>query len=225
MRRVVVAGASRGIGAAVAGHMAGRGDRVVALSRSPAPSGEWLPCDLARPEEVARVAALVGPEPLDALLFTGGVWERGAFTDAYDFARSPPEEAAGVLAVNLLAPILLTRALLAPLTAAQGRVVLVGSLSGREGAATPEVANTASKAGLRGAAQALDLTLRPLGVGVTVLNPGNVATDEVLGDIASGDFGAQEPIPMADLLAAFDFALALSPASVALEIDLAQMRP
>jgi len=59
---------------------------------------------------------------------------------------------------------------------------------------------------------------------VTVINPINIATEEVLTDIAEGRFDDQEPIPIADLLAAFDFALALSPASLACEINLAQMR-
>jgi 3-oxoacyl-[acyl-carrier protein] reductase len=119
--------------------------------------------------------------------------------------------------------ILLTQALL-PLMGPGARVVFVGSLSGLDNTASPEVANSASKYGLRGAAQALAKTLQPLGVGVGVINPGNVATDEVLADIAEGRFEDQAPIPMADLLLAFEFALALSAASVATEINLAQMR-
>jgi NAD(P)-dependent dehydrogenase (short-subunit alcohol dehydrogenase family) len=221
-RRTVVAGASRGIGAAVAGHYAGRGDEIIALSRGKPPHGRWLACDLADP---AQIAALPGriDGPVDALLYTGGVWEAGAFTDAYRFAASPAEETARVLAVNLTAPILLTQALL-PLMSPGARVILVGSLTAMDNTATPEVANSASKYGLRGAAQALALTLHPKGIGVTVINPGNVATGEVLADIAAGRFPDQTPIPMADLMAAFDFALDLSPASVAREIDLAQMR-
>ena len=61
-----------------------------------------------------------------------------------------------------------------------------------------------------------------MGIGVGVINPGNVATEEVLSDIADRRFDEQVPIPMADLLSAFDFALSAS--SVATEINLAQMR-
>jgi 3-oxoacyl-[acyl-carrier protein] reductase len=222
MRRIVVAGASRGIGAAVAGHYAGQGDEVIALSRGRAPVGEWLTCDLSDPAQIKGLPARIG-DPVDALLYTGGVWEEGAFTDAYRFADSPAEETTRVLAVNLAAPILLVQALM-PLMPPGGRVVLVGSLSALDNTAGPEVANSASKYGLRGAAQALALTLQPLGIGVTVINPGNVATEEVEADIAEGRFTAQVPIPMADLLAAFDFALGLSPASVAREINLGQMQ-
>jgi NAD(P)-dependent dehydrogenase (short-subunit alcohol dehydrogenase family) len=226
MRRIVVAGASRGIGAAVAGHYARRGEDVVALSRTPAPHGAWVGVDLTDRLSLAAAVAAIGPGPVDALLVTGGVWEDGAFTDAYAFQSSPAGETATVIAMNLTAPILLTQALIPALRgAANPRVVFVGSLSGLDQSASPEVANSASKYGLRGAAQALHLTLRGLGIGVTVINPGNVATDEVMGDIASGAFGPQDPIPMADLVAAFDFALAVSPASVVTEINLAQMRP
>jgi 3-oxoacyl-[acyl-carrier protein] reductase len=222
VRRIVVAGASRGIGAAVAAHFAGKGDAVIALSRGAAPHGRWLAADLSDAGEIAGLPARIDGR-VDALLYTGGIWEEGAFTKAYRFAASPPRETEQVIAVNLIAPILLTQALL-PLMPAGARVVFIGSLSALDNTASPEVANSASKYGLRGAAQALAKTLQPLGIGVGVINPGNVATDEVLSDIADGRFDEQVPIPMADLLAAFDFALALSPASVATEINLAQMR-
>lgn len=60
-------------------------------------------------------------------------------------------------------------------------------------------------------------------MGSTVINSGNVATKEVEQDIVEGKIGAQTPIPMGDLLQAFDFVLRLSSASVALEINLDQM--
>ncbi len=221
MKRIVVAGASRGIGAAVAAHYVAKGVEVLSLSRGPAPQGRWIACDLADPSQIAGLPALVGG-PLDALLYTGGTWEDGAFTDAYRFADSPADETARVIAVNLTAPILLTQALMPHMTAG-ARVVLVGSLTALDNTASVEVANSASKYGLRGAAQALTQTLHPSGIGVTVINPGNVATDEVLADISEGRFASQTPIPMADLLSAFDFALALSPASVVHEINLGQV--
>ncbi|MCU0908534.1 MAG: SDR family oxidoreductase, partial [Rhodobacteraceae bacterium] len=135
-------------------------------------------------------------------------------------------ETQGVLAVNLIAPVDLARRLLPALArSANPRIVLLGALSAHPGQATPEVANTASKSGLMGAAEALRLALRGRGIGVTVINPGNVATDEVLEDIATGRFEAQEAIPMADLLATLDYVLSLSAASEVRVIDLAQRSP
>jgi 3-oxoacyl-[acyl-carrier protein] reductase len=221
VKRIVVAGASKGIGAAVAAHYASRGEDVIVLSRGRAEHGRWVGCDLSDPLQIAKLPGQISG-PVDAILYTGGVWEDGAFTEAYSFAASPAEETARVLAFNLTAPILLIQTLL-PQMRAGARVAMVGSLSALDNTASIEVANSASKYGLRGAAQALALTLHPLGIGVTVINPGNVATEEVLSDIDEGRFAPQTPIPMADLLAAFDFALSLSSASVAREINLAQV--
>ncbi len=223
---IVIVGASRGIGAAAALRLNGRVRRLVAVSRTPAAAGEWVRADLATDDGIAAVAEAVGEGPLDALLHLGGMWEDGAFTDAYHFLDSPAAEVRHVLAVNLVAPILLGQKLAPALSrAANPRIVVMGALSGRDGGAGPEVANTASKFGLRGAAQALGIALRPLGVGVTVINPGNVATPEVEADVAEGRFGPQTPIPMADLLATLDFVLSLGPDSVPAEIDLTQKHP
>jgi NAD(P)-dependent dehydrogenase (short-subunit alcohol dehydrogenase family) len=220
-RTLVIVGGSRGIGAAACRHFAARGDLVIAVSRTPAVAGTWVQADIATDAGVASVADAAGDAAVDALLYLGGTWEAGAFTDAFRFADSPPAETRRVLAVNLAAPILLAQALAPALARSPNpRIVLIGTLSGRDNAAGAEVANTASKFGLRGAAQALRLA-QP-GTGVTVINPGNVATPEVETDIAEGRFGSQVPIPMADLLATLDFALGRSAATTVAEIDLVQ---
>lgn len=47
-KTILVAGASRGIGLAVAQHLVSQCDRLLAVSRSTAPVGEWIQADLAR---------------------------------------------------------------------------------------------------------------------------------------------------------------------------------
>lgn len=225
MERVVVVGASRGIGAAVARHLDGRVKDLIGVARGASVAGRSVKADIATDAGLDAVAAAVGDGPLDALLFLGGTWESGAFTDEFRFLECPRQETRQVIAVNLVAPILLVQALTPALAkAAKPRVVIIGALSGRDGAATPEVANTASKFGLRGAAQALALTLRPMGIGLSLINPGNVATEEVEADIAEGRFDRQVPIPMVDLVATIDHVLALSGDAVPAEIDLVQIR-
>jgi NAD(P)-dependent dehydrogenase (short-subunit alcohol dehydrogenase family) len=222
--RVLIVGGSRGIGAAAASHLFAAGHEVLAASRGPAVAGLWIGADVATDAGIAAIVAAVGDAALDAFLYLGGTWEDGAFTDAFRFETSPPDETRRVLDVNLVAPILLAQALAPALRRAPNpRIVLMGALSSKDNAATSEVANTASKFGLRGAAQALTLALP--GVGVTVVNPGNVATPEVETDIAEGRFGPQVPIAMADLLSALDFVLSCSAATTVAEIDLHQRHP
>jgi len=225
-RTYLVAGASRGIGAAVAQWLVDDGACVYAISRSPAVAGRWIQANLATDEGTAAVLEAVGNTPLDGLLFMGGTWEEGAFNDAYDFALSPVAETRGVIAVNLIAPILLAQGLAPNLRQSDDpRIILMGALSGLDNAATPEVANTASKFGLRGAAQALAQVFARDRLGVTVINPGNVETPEVLEDIATGAFAAQKAIPVSDVLATVAYVLQLSRHSTPREINLAQRHP
>ncbi|MEM6483300.1 MAG: SDR family NAD(P)-dependent oxidoreductase [Pseudomonadota bacterium] len=222
-QRCIIFGASRGIGAAYAAHLSTRGDEVLSVSRTKPPLGKWIRADLAEPAGITTVSEAVGADPIDAFLFLGGIWEAGAFTDAYEFQASPDAETRAVLSVNLIAPIELIKALLPNLKRSENpRAVFIGSLSGLENSATPEVANTASKFGLRGAAEAMRCVLKGQGVAVSVINPGNVETPEVIEDIATGAFAPQVPIPMADLFAVIDCALAMSPASEIRVLDIAQ---
>ena len=224
--RYLIVGASRGLGAAVAERLAVGAGKLFTASRTPAAHGTWIEADVSSDTGIDAIASAVGTEPLDALLFLGGTWESGAFTETYDFLSSPRSETRNVIAVNLIAPILLVQSLAGNLAQASNpRVVFIGALSGLDNAATAEVANTASKFGLRGAAQALARALRPQGIGVTVINPGNVATPEVLEDIACGAFGDQTPIPIGDLTRTLDYLLSLSADTVPQDINLVQKQP
>lgn len=222
-KKVAVVGASRGIGAAVAEHFAKLGAQVFAVSRTPAVAGQWIQADVATPEGIETLVRSLQGVALDALLFMGGVWETGAFTDQYDFSASPDAETRFVMAVNAIAPIELTKRLVPNLMqSANPRAIFIGSLTGLDHCPSIEVANTASKFALRGAVQALRLALQGRNIGLTVINPGNVATAEVLADIAEGRFPSQVAIPITDVLSTMDWVLSLSSAVDASEINLHQ---
>lgn len=222
-QQCIIFGGSRGIGAAYAAHLSARAEQVSVVSRTEPPTGQWIRADLGTPAGIEAVARAVGDQRIDAFLFLGGIWEAGAFTDDYDFSLSPETETRAVLSVNLIAPIELMKVLLPNLKKSDNpRAVFIGSLSGLENSGTREVANTASKFGLRGAAEALRKVLIGQGVAVSVINPGNVETPEVIEDIATGRFEPQVPIPMSDLMTAIDCALAMSPASEIRILDIAQ---
>lgn len=197
--------------------------KAILRRRGYAIAGHWIAADLSTAAGIQQVVETIGETPLDALLYMGGTWEENAFTNAFDFQASPDGETRFVLAVNLIAPIELTKALAQNLSVADNpRAVYIGALSGLDNAASPEVANTASKFGLRGAVQALRLALAKEKIGFTVINPGNIATEEVLDDIEAGRFSQQFPIPISDVIETIEWILARSAAVDISEVNLRQ---
>jgi short-subunit dehydrogenase len=181
-RRVaLVTGASSGIGAATAAALARRGFRVVVHGRDEqatagvamAVDGVPVCADLAFAGEAERLAARaldVGGGSVEVLVNNAGFGWYG------DFGAMPAGTAERLLAVNLAAPIALTRALLPPMRARDaGRVVFLSSIAGRVGVAG-EAAYAASKAGLHCFADSLRGELRGTGVGVGVVVAGVIAT-------------------------------------------------
>lgn len=221
---ILVAGASRGIGLAVAEDLAPKAHRLLAVSRSLASTGEWIKADLADLTGVEIVKRAVGDDALDALLYMGGTWESNAFTSQYCFEACSDEDIARVVAVNLTAPIRLVKALLPALRRSHNpKIVFMGALSGRDNFPAREVANSASKFGLRGAVHALREELRSQQIGVTVINPGNVGTPEVLADLGEKAFLGGHVIPLSDLLSIINCVLSLSRSTCVKEIDVPAM--
>jgi 3-oxoacyl-[acyl-carrier protein] reductase len=221
---ILVAGASRGIGLAVAEHLISQCDRLLAVSRTQAPIGEWIPADLAKLVGVETVAKAVGGDRLDALLYMGGTWETNAFTSRYRFEDCSDADIERVIAVNLVAPIRLVKALLPALRRSDNpKIVFMGALSGRDNFSGREVANSASKFGLRGVVHSLREELRSQQIGVTIINPGNVGTPEVLADLAAANLSGGEAIPLTELLSIIDCILSLLQATCIKEIDVPAM--
>jgi uncharacterized protein len=170
--RVLLTGASGGIGHAIARAFAARGARLIITGRRPEAldalaeevSGEALVCDLADRREVDRLIEAVGE--VDILVANAGHPGTGVFTGL------DPERIDRILEVNLRAPIALARALAPGMTARRhGHLVFMSSLSGK--AAQPSSAlYSATKFGLRGFALAARADLRHDGVGVSVVLPG-----------------------------------------------------
>jgi len=95
--------------------------------------------------------------------------------DVAPVADTDPESLVDTVTVDLVAPMLLTRALLEPVRRAQGTHVFVNSGSGLR--ANPGWASyNAAKFGLRGFADALRQEEQEHGVRVTTVYPGRTAT-------------------------------------------------
>jgi NADP-dependent 3-hydroxy acid dehydrogenase YdfG len=175
----LITGAGAGIGAALTQRLADRGDDLVLLARNGDraedlrerfPGARTLVADLAAPATVGDALRDQGlPERVDSLVHAAGVVELGTVE------QLTSEDWSQTLDVNLVAPAVLTQALLPALRAARGTVVFVNSGSGLR--ANPQwSAYAASKHGLRALADALRAEEQPAGVRVTSVYPGRVAT-------------------------------------------------
>jgi short-subunit dehydrogenase len=176
----LVTGASSGIGRASAVALARAGARVLAHGRAgdrlAALAAEIdavpLPADLSDPSAVRGLAraALDTAGRVDVLVNNAGIGWAGPFTGMGD------EDVPRLVAVNLVAPIELTRALLpAMLARREGHLMFVGSIAGRMGVAE-EAVYAATKAGLDTFAESLRFEVHGTGVAVGVLIPGVVDT-------------------------------------------------
>ena len=172
--RVLLTGATGGIGNAIARAVAGRaatllltGRRMEVLEPLAAELGATaLACDLAEPDQLEHLASQAGQ--VDVLIANAALPATGLVADLEQEAIDR------MLDVNLRAPIALAKAL-SPAMVARGRghLVFISSLNGR--VATPATSiYAATKFGLRGFALGLRQDLRPHGVGVSVVLPGFV---------------------------------------------------
>jgi 2-hydroxycyclohexanecarboxyl-CoA dehydrogenase len=180
MRRAVVTGASRGIGAAVARELSAAGVRVAACASTPegargAADGlagaEPFAADLASPEAVAALAAEVtAAGRVDVLVCCAG-WER-----VEPFFESQPATWDHLLAVNLRSVIQLSHALLpAMVERGWGRLVCIASDAGRAGS-PGEAVYSAAKAGVIGFCKTLGQELGRGGVTCNAVSPGPTST-------------------------------------------------
>ncbi|GAA3646627.1 SDR family NAD(P)-dependent oxidoreductase [Nocardioides ginsengisoli] len=179
-RTAVVTGASSGIGAATARHLAREGFEVVCAARradriealAAEIGGRAVVCDVTSAESVAALAAAVGPR-LDVLVNNAG----GAF-GLSPVAQADADEWRRMYDVNVLGLMRVTKALLPALVASgAGIIVNVGSTAGRiayEGGA----GYTAAKHGTKVVTETLRLELYDQPVRVCEVAPGMVRTDE-----------------------------------------------
>lgn len=220
---ILITGASRGLGDALSRGLGRTGDTLWLVSRNLPPSLQledgvrrhWIEADLSSDRVHAQIAASLEPD-LDVLIHNAGIWESEAFSSGYNFENVTEAETRAVLEVNLIAPILLTQALLPKLkNSSNPKIILIGSINGLENSSMPEVAYCASKFGLRGVAHALREHLRSQHVGVTVINPGSIAW--------AGNLERQDLIPPTDIVRLVRSVLETSRRTVVKEIDLPAM--
>jgi NADP-dependent 3-hydroxy acid dehydrogenase YdfG len=174
MARVLITGTSTGIGRAAATELAARGHEVIATARRPEtldglPAALRLRLDVTDQDSVDAAIAAAGP--LDALVSNAGETIRGSVE------ATPLSEYQRLFDVNFLGALRVTKAVLPGFRVRRaGHIVLVSSILGR--LAIPMISGyAASKFALEALAETLAMETSHLGIHVTTLQPGRVATD------------------------------------------------
>ncbi|WP_283133648.1 SDR family NAD(P)-dependent oxidoreductase [Rhizohabitans arisaemae] len=186
-RRVVVVGGASGIGLATVDAVAAAGGSVAVLDRdgdgaasaaaSARAAGVAACSHRADVADEAEVAAAIDASAaelggIDAVLHVAGVM-RG---QGLDVRELPLELWNEVIAINLTGPFLVAKhAARHMVPAGRGVIVLVGSKAGVQ-AGSGSIPYGASKGGLHGLSLTLARHLRPLGIRVHALCPGDIDT-------------------------------------------------
>ena len=216
-RTAVVTGASRGIGAAIASALSGKGARVVLVARNESRLKEAatrlkesipITCDVSDPKSVENAAKQIRSElggAPDILVNNAGI-----------FGVSVVEETTAdffvdTINTNLVGPFLFVRAFLAEMkNRRSGHIVTIGSIADRS-IFTGNAAYSAAKFGLRALHEVLRAELRESGVRASLISP--AATDTEIWDTVTVTDPAGKPhskrpmLDRNDVVAAVIFAL------------------
>lgn len=198
-RHVIVSGASRGIGRHSAIRLAEAGFHVFAgvrnsdAARSLAALNIKNLCpvtlDITKSADIDALVETLGDRKLHGLVNNAGVATLGPL----EFL--PLDEIRSEFEVNLFGHIAMIQAFLPHLRAASGRIVNISSISGFVG--FPFFgAYAASKFALEGLSDSLRRELKPAGVAVSLIQPGNIDTDIWQASIEKGQ-SLEERLPSA----------------------------
>lgn len=210
-QRVLVTGASSGIGAAVAEDLAGRGAVLALCARREdrmketlerckvgSPESRMWVCDLAESRAVDELARSVSDElgGIDILINNAGIPKRRHVT------KLDSRTVEDVMNINYFAPIRLTLALLpGMLERGHGRIVNISSVAATL-SSPGESAYDASKAALAVFSEAMAIDLWDTGIRVHVVYPGVVDTE--LFSLPDNDpiIPGIDPVPVSDAVEA-----------------------
>lgn len=174
-KNVLITGASRGIGRAIATRLTADGYQVInfdKLTPSSLLDGEVFHCiDITDSSAVKKlVQEITGHTEVVRLVNNAGIIKPGALEDVTD------QDFDAVYALNLKAPMVLAQCLLPYMRKANfGRIVNIASRAalGKE----ERTAYSATKAGLQGMTRTWALELAQFGITVNAIGPGPIATE------------------------------------------------
>jgi len=179
MAAILITGAARGIGLALARQLAARGDRVIATCRSSSAELDAIDgvrtitdIDVTDADARVRLATQLDKHALDVVILNAGVLTQETLADLdLDRIRHQFE-------VNAVAPLAITQLLQSNLRPGS-KVILITSRMGSidDNASGGMYGYRMAKAALNIAGKSLAVDLKPQGIAVGIFHPGMVATD------------------------------------------------
>ncbi|MCW8084231.1 SDR family oxidoreductase [Sabulicella glaciei] len=209
-RLALVTGAARGIGAAVARHLAQRGHPVLitdvtgeeeataAALRAEGHDARALRLDVSDEAAVGALPGAVGADwsRLAIVVNNAGISPKHG-GKPLPVAEMPVAEWRRVLEVNLTGAFLVTQAAIPALVSrGWGRVVMITSQAARAKSMVAGAHYAASKTGLTGLARSLATQLGPRGVTVNCIAPGRIETPMAMGAAAGMNEAFLANIPL-----------------------------
>lgn len=187
MSAYLITGANRGIGLQLVRQAAATGETIYAGARKPDEAHALaelaklsggrvriIQLDVRDEESIAAAAKSLDGEPIGTLINNAGIM--GSRNTAL---HMDPAEFMDIMRVNVLGPVLVTRAFLPNLRAARGaKVAVISSLMGSFSYETTSyIAYSTSKSAVNRMFNSLARELAGDGIGVAILSPGWVRTD------------------------------------------------
>ena len=188
---ILVTGATRGIGKAIADKSMSTGNNVFAVGRNEdllKQYENYCVCDLSIKSDLEDLGKYIECNKIDVLINNAGEYIYSSI-DEVDY-----EQIDHILKVNLQAPLyLISKAVPYMKKQGWGRIINIGSISGVMGEACASL-YSASKSGLIGGTKALALELAEYGITVNTINPGWVDTDMGNNSANDGEWTKDEVI-------------------------------
>ena len=191
VRSVVITGASRGIGHAIARRFLAEGWRVVTCARADVPKEcmidrNWarhIVTDLSDPASaenfVAEANAFLGDAPLHALVNNAGVSPKTPYRERLGVLNGSIQGWKDVFELNFFAPLRLARGFATALHRGKGAIVNVTSIAGHYVHPFAGSAYSTSKAALSGLTREMAAEMAQLGVRVNAVAPGEIRTEMI----------------------------------------------